>query len=403
MTKKRDGLDPQPERAPDDKGALWLVLTCSQTGYLGVVPIQGKGQINYMTHEVLSFVQSLGYAEVGFYGDNGPTIRQILKTIITSRHALGLKTRIFTTKVKDSAGNSLVENSIQRIRQLACTLVEDVAQKTGPSYPCEHPLWSWAGRHAAWCLNRYQVGRSLTAYEVTQGKRYDGKVARFGEPVYGYCKSRGKADAKWKVGLFLGKTGNQDAWIIGDGVDVMLSRSIRRVDRPWANFLAYYYSGLQTHSFVYQTNFGGRIVPTKRKIIPQKQDGRLLPKLSGVERRFADEEAKLYRSLVGFGIYLSQERIEIGFIIKQLASGMSNPARGHLQVMRKLIGYLKNTRGHYNRLKAPSHGQGVHHHYDSKWILETFTDSDWSGDRKTRRSTSSAVHCLNGIVVYHSS
>jgi hypothetical protein len=194
-----------------------------------------------------------------------------------------LKTRIFTTKVKGSAGNSLAENSIQRIRQLACTLVEDVAQKTGLSYPCEHPLWSWAGRYAAWCLNRYQVGRSLTAYEVTQGKRYYGKVARFGEPVYGYCNSRGKADAKWKVGLFLGKTENQDAWIIGDGVDVMLSRSIRRVDRPWTNFLAYY-SGLQTHSFVYQTNFGGRIVPTKRKIIPQKQDGRLLPKLSEVER-----------------------------------------------------------------------------------------------------------------------
>ena len=215
VTKKKDGLDPQPEGAPDDKGALWLVLTCSQTGYLGVVPIQGKGQINYMTHEVLSFVQSLGCAEVGFYGDNEPTIRQILKTIITSRHALGLKTRIFTTKVKDSAGNSLAENSIQRIRQLACTLVEDVAQKTGLSYPCEHPLWSWAGRYAAWCLNRYQVGRSLTAYEVTQGKKYYGKVARFGEPVYGYCNSRGKADAKWKVDLFLGKNrepGCMDHW-----------------------------------------------------------------------------------------------------------------------------------------------------------------------------------------------
>jgi len=211
---------------------LFGVLTCSQTGYLGVVPIQGKGQINYMTHEVLSFVESRGYAEDGFYGDNEPTIRQILKTIITSRHALGLKTRIFTTKVKDSAGNSLAENSIQRIRQLACTLVEAVTQKTGLTYPCEHPLWSRAGRHAAWCLNRYQVGRSLTSYEVTQGKRYEGKVARFGEPVYGYCKSLGKADAKWKVGLFLGKTENQDAWIIGDGVDVMLSRSIRRVDRP---------------------------------------------------------------------------------------------------------------------------------------------------------------------------
>eukprot|EP00435_Cladocopium_sp_Y103_P030397 s650_g7.t1 len=799
-----------------------------------------------MTHEVLSFVQSLGYAEVGFYGDNEPTIRQILKTIITARHALGLKTRIFTTKVKDSAGNSLAENAIQRIRQLACTLVEDVSQRTGLTFPCAHALWSWAGRHAAWCLNRFQVGRSMTSFEVCHGKSYGGKMARFGEPIYAYCKPRGKADAKWRVGLFLGKTESQDAWIVGDGADVMLTRSIRRVDRPWTSFLPYF-NGLQTHSFVYQTNFGGRIVPTKRKIVPQKQDGRLLPKLSEVERRFADEEAqavlaysqsrqgrleaqqelrealdelpvqappgasvivsdiaeapqaeqvlpsstsmasqpmnaellaqpssprtsltralepgagipleeepaakrmrpeehvlrriamverrlvevtinhetyhhldnvidedfmnawesedadeagddlqatmpleklwsddplsrspaepppevdrladmveverlekmgvieklspedqvleqlttrmvydwrvkdwldpksgttrrrwmrrarlvaleyanqrrddvhspasgsqvlrllptiylmltsvdginredimlgsldikdaflmadqekplqistkvgkfkvkknlpgqrlaarswfefissyletkdvqfctenpclgrrngglyillhvddmmfcgtkievekliaelkdkfnisckedgidihpggyaeamieafekrygavklqqvpcgdesqeigtsialpldeaKLYRSLVGSGIYLSQERIEIGFIIKQLASGMANPCQGHLQAMRKLIGYLKNTLGHYSHLKAPSYGQGVHHHYDSKWVLETFTDADWSGDRKTRRSTSSAVHCVNGIVVHHTS
>ena len=91
VTKKKDGLAENPEGAAEDKGALWLVLTDSHTGYLGVIPIQSKGQINYMTHEVLSFVQSLGYAEVGFYGDNEPTIRQILRTIITSRHALGLK------------------------------------------------------------------------------------------------------------------------------------------------------------------------------------------------------------------------------------------------------------------------------------------------------------------------
>ena len=193
--------------------------------------------------------------------------------------------------MKDSAGNALVENSIQRIRQLACTLVEDVCERTGLVFPCEHALWSWAGRHAAWCLNRFQVGKSLTAYEVTHGKRYGGKTACFAEPVYAYCKGRGKADAKWRVGLMLGKTEAQDAWIIGDGVDVMLSRSIRRVDQPWNRFLAYY-MGFQTHSYVYQTNFGGRIVPTKRKVVPQRQEGRLLPKMSEVERRFADEEAR---------------------------------------------------------------------------------------------------------------
>ena len=290
VTKKKDGLDPVPEGQPQDKGALWLVLTCSQSGYLGVIPIQAKNQMNYMTNEVMSFVQGLGYAEVGFYGDNEPTIRQILKTIITARHALGLKTKIYTTKLKDSAGNALAENSIQRIRQLACTLVDDVSKRTGLTYPCERAIWSWAGRHSAWCLNRFQVGRAKTSYEVAHGKIYDGKVCRFGEPIYAYCKGRGKADAKWRIGLFLGKTESQDAWIIGDGVDVMLSRSIRRVDQPWTKFLAYF-SGLQSHSFIYQTNFGGRIVPTKRRVHAQRQEGKILPKPDTVERRFADEEA----------------------------------------------------------------------------------------------------------------
>ena len=57
----------------------------------------------------------------------------------------------------------------------------------------------------------------------------------------------------------------------------------------------------------------------------------------------------------------------------------------------------------YSHLNFPSYGKGTHNHYDTKLVLETFTDSDGSGDRTTRRSTSSAVHCWNGIVLHHSS
>ena len=114
------------------------------------------------------------------------------------------------------------------------------------------------------------------------------------------------------------------------------------------------------------------------------------------------DEASPYQSLVGSGIYLSQERIELGYVIKQLASGMRSPSRGHLQVMRRLIGYLKKTLGNYNHLDIPSYGKDIHFNYDSKWVLESFTDSDWSGDRTTRRSTSSSVHALSGIILFHS-
>ena len=45
------------------------------------------------------------------------------------------------------------------------------------------------------------------------------------------------------------------------------------------------------------------------------------------------------------------------------------PSRGHLQVMRRLIGYLKQTLGNYSHLRIPDYGKGIHHSYDSKWIL----------------------------------
>eukprot|EP00435_Cladocopium_sp_Y103_P065127 s2538_g27.t1 len=115
------------------------------------------------------------------------------------------------------------------------------------------------------------------------------------------------------------------------------------------------------------------------------------------------DEAALYRSLVGSGIYLSQERIEVAFVIKQLAGGMSSPTYGHLQVMRKLIGYLKATKGYHSHLGYPTAGRGVHHHYDAKWVVESFTDADWSGNKQTRRSTSAPIHCVNGLVCFHSS
>lgn len=79
VTKKKEGLDPKPEGEVADKGALWLALNCSQTGYLSAIPIQAKSQLHYMTHDVLTFVQTLGCAKIGFYGDNGPTINRSLR------------------------------------------------------------------------------------------------------------------------------------------------------------------------------------------------------------------------------------------------------------------------------------------------------------------------------------
>ena len=112
----------------------------------------------------------------------------------------------------------------------------------------------------------------------------------------------------------------------------------------------------------------------------------------------------LYRSLVGCGIYLSQERLDVSYTVKELAATMSCPTSASLKKLGKLIGYLKRTMGQHSllELREPGHGL-VHKSFETRWILETFSDSDWSGAKGHRRSTSSAIHMVSGMVVASSS
>ena len=111
---------------------------------------------NGVFDELMAFTQVLGHEHVVYYADNEPTTRQMLGLLVASRTAAGLKTTSRTTRIYDSAGNSLVENAIQRVRSLAATLMEDLAGRIGLRFSSQHPLWSWACRHSAWLINRYQ-------------------------------------------------------------------------------------------------------------------------------------------------------------------------------------------------------------------------------------------------------
>eukprot|EP00913_Durusdinium_trenchii_P034869 g32617.t1 len=71
------------------------------------------------------------------------------------------------------------------------------------------------------------------------------------------------------------------------------------------------------------------------------------------------ELASLYRSLVGCGIYLSQERPDVSYTIKELASTMSFPTTSSLRKLGKLIGYLKGTIGQHSILEMGEPGQGL--------------------------------------------
>ena len=118
----------------------------------------------------------------------------------------------------------------------------------------------------------------------------------------------------------------------------------------------------------------------------------------------AAQDASFYRMAVGVCLYLARDRPDVAFTIKELSSFMSPPTVNSLKHLRRLVGYLKGTDGYTVVLHRPLGGQGVQHKSnDQFWLLESFSDSDWSSDKRHRRSTSAGVHMLCGNFVYASS
>ena len=106
-------------------------------------------------------------------------------------------------------------------------------------------------------------------------------------------------------------------------------------------------------------------------------------------------ESIIYRSLVGMAIYLSQERLDTSFTVKELPSKMSKPTILAMSRLKKLLGYLKQTMGYSIKLQVPEHGQGSRCSSSCGYVLESYSDSDWAGNEAHRRSTSAAVHLVN--------
>eukprot|EP00435_Cladocopium_sp_Y103_P057750 s2135_g20.t1 len=115
-------------------------------------------------------------------------------------------------------------------------------------------------------------------------------------------------------------------------------------------------------------------------------------------------DSKAYRSVIGLLLYLARDRVDIMFATKELSACVASPTLLALQRLRKLVGYLKATGDMSMKLGFPEFGMGKWKKGGEKqWLLETFTDADWSANRQHRKSTSCGLHFVNNNFAYGSS
>ena len=108
-------------------------------------------------------------------------------------------------------------------------------------------------------------------------------------------------------------------------------------------------------------------------------------------QKLDDKDASNFRSVVGLCLYVGRERPDLMFAIKELAAVMACPTVVSLQHLRKLIGFMKHVGDVGVLLRFPQPGMGKFHAGgDQEFVLESFSDADWSSNKVTDAARAAA-------------
>ena len=111
------------------------------------------------------------------------------------------------------------------------------------------------------------------------------------------------------------------------------------------------------------------------------------------DERLNEEEQTEYRSGVGMLLYLlKHSRPDLSNAVRKLTKVMDSATPGHMKAMLRVVKYVLDTSAWRLQMKTDKGEKG-------KWKIEAFSDSDYAGDRDTRRSVSGYVILVNGCVV----
>ena len=109
---------------------------------------------------------------------------------------------------------------------------------------------------------------------------------------------------------------------------------------------------------------------------------------------------KLYRTAVGKLLWATPVRPDISFAVKELSRSLQAPTQQDEKQLKHLLRYLKGTL-HFTTSLQPPRKRVVEQ--ASSIQIQAFSDSDWAGCPKTRRSTSGASLSLWGVSLATSS
>ena len=154
--------------------------------------------------QLLEFRNSLTEDLIFSVRPPGTAILALLEAVKRACMGLNIVVHAEPAPTGDHQANGAAESMVGVLRSKANLLVSQIEEATGckgPIFGCMRPVYAWALIHSAWLHNHFSVKRAMTSYERTTGRFYSGKVAMYGETVFGYLKTSLKGLPQWTKGI----------------------------------------------------------------------------------------------------------------------------------------------------------------------------------------------------------
>ncbi len=217
--------------APSGNSVLLIIDTW--TRYVFAAAMKTKSAKTVAT-SISEFLGILGYfRKIEIASDNEPVIVSGIKQAQILRAKSGLETIVQQSKSFDKGRTAVAERAIQTVRSQARTLVNYVERES--KFPDAHPIYMWALLHSAWLINRFHVHSALgcTPYQSLFGRPYRGRVANFGQDMYGISQKKSKYKAQWTRGIWVGKDHADQDMLIIENDKILKSKVVRATGLFW--------------------------------------------------------------------------------------------------------------------------------------------------------------------------
>ena len=103
----------------------------------------------------------------------------------------------------------------------------------------------------------------------------------------------------------------------------------------------------------------------------------------------SEREATLYRAIAARLNYLAQDRVDVQFAVKDAVKHMSKPAALDWLKLKRVARYLAG---------APRYIQNYAWQHPES-LVNAYADSDWAGDKVSRKSTSGGLLMIGGHLI----